>query len=122
MSMLQSIFILLLFQLAGETLRALTRISIPGPVLGMILLAAFYMLRRREPSPPLQQASDALLNWLPLLFVPAGVGIIANLALLRAAWLPISVALITSTFLTLVLTAWIMHRFGPRTAINQDGL
>ena len=122
MSMIKAIFILLLFQLAGELLRALTHISIPGPVIGMILLAAFYILRRRDPSPALQRAADGLLSWLGLLFVPAGVGVIANLALIRAAWLPISVALITSTFLTLVTTAWIMHRFGNRASIQQEGL
>jgi holin-like protein len=120
MLMIKPIFILLLFQLAGESLRALTHTQIPGPVIGMILLAAFYILRRREPSLPLQQAADGLLSWLGLLFVPAGVGIIANLALLRSAWLPISVALIASTFLTLITTAWIMHRFGRRASIHAS--
>jgi len=121
MSVIQSIFILLLFQLAGELLSGLTHIPVPGHVVGMMLLAAFYILRRREPSPALQHAADGLLNWLGLLFVPAGVGIVANLALLRSAWLPISVALIGSTFITLVTTAWIMHRFGNRASIPKEG-
>ncbi len=89
-------------------------IPIPGPVLGMVMLAGWYVLRRREPEAALQEAADGLLGWLGLLFVPAGVGIVANLALLRAAWLPISVSLIGSTLLTLLVTAWIMHRFGRR--------
>jgi holin-like protein len=114
MSMIKPIFLLLLFQLAGEALRAATHLQVPGPVLGMILLAAWYILRRRDPEPALEQAADGLLSWLGLLFVPAGVGIVANLALLRTAWLPISVALVGSTFLTLLVTAWIMHRFGNR--------
>ena len=121
MSTIKSLFILLLFQLAGEALRAITHTEVPGPVIGMILLAAFYILRRREPSPALQHAADGLLGWLGLLFVPAGVGIVANLALLRSAWLPISVALIGSTFITLVTTAWIMHRFGNRVFILKEG-
>ncbi len=120
MSMIKPIFILLLFQLAGEALRAVTHTKVPGPVIGMILLAAFYILRRREPSPELQRAAAGLLSWLGLLFVPAGVGIVANLALLRSAWLPISVALIVSTFLTLITTAWIMHRFGRRASIPKE--
>ncbi len=122
MSMIKPIFILLLFQLAGEALRAITHIKVPGPVIGMVLLAAFYILRRRDPEPALEQAADGLLSWLGLLFVPAGVGIVANLALLRAAWLPISVSLVGSTFLTLVVTAWIMHRLGRRAAIESKGL
>jgi holin-like protein len=122
MSMIKSIFILLLFQLAGEALRALTHAQVPGPVIGMVLLAAFYIFRRRDPAPALQHAADGLLSWLGLLFVPAGVGIVANLALLRSAWLPISVSLIGSTFLTLITTAWIMHRFGRRASMQEEGL
>jgi Putative effector of murein hydrolase LrgA len=122
MSMLKPIFILLLFQLAGEALRAVTHLKVPGPVLGMVLLAAWYILRRRDPEPELEHLADGLLGWLGLLFVPAGVGIIANLALLRTAWLPISVALIGSTFATLLTTAWIMHRFGHRASIHHEGL
>ena len=122
MTMLKTIFVLLIFQLAGEALRAVTHIKVPGPVIGMVLLAAWYILRRRDPEPVLEQAADGLLGWLPLLFVPAGVGIVANLALLRSAWLPISVALLGSTFLTLITTAWIMHRLGRRAAISQDAL
>ncbi|MGD0649091.1 MAG: CidA/LrgA family protein [Acidobacteriaceae bacterium] len=121
MSMIKPIFILLLFQLAGEALRAATHTQVPGPVIGMILLAAFYILRRREPSPALEHAADGLLSWLGLLFVPAGVGIVANIALIRSAWLPISVALIASTFITLITTAWIMHRFGNRASIPKEG-
>jgi holin-like protein len=118
MSMIRPIFILLLFQFAGELLRTATKVEVPGPVIGMILLAAWYILRRREPEPALEQAADGLLSWLGLLFVPAGVGIIVNLTLLRAVWLPISVALIGSTALTLLTTAWIMRRFGRRVTIS----
>jgi putative effector of murein hydrolase LrgA (UPF0299 family) len=122
MAMIKPIFILVLFQLAGEALRAITHTKVPGPVFGMILLAAFYILRRREPSPALEHAADGLLSWLGLLFVPAGVGIVANIALIRSAWLPISVALVASTFITLMTTAWIMHRFGNRSSIRREDL
>jgi holin-like protein len=119
MSMIRPIFILLLFQLAGEALRAIMHLQVPGPVIGMILLAAWYILRRRDPEPALEQAADGLLSWLGLLFVPAGVGIVANLALLRAARLPISVSLIGSSFLTLITTAWIMHRLSRRITSSR---
>jgi len=122
MAMIKPIFILVLFQLAGEALRAITHTKVPGPVFGMILLAAFYILRRREPSPALEHAADGLLSWLGLLFVPAGVGIVANIALIRSAWLPISVALVASPFITLMTTAWIMHRFGNRSSIRREDL
>ncbi len=112
MAVVSSFLLLLVFQLAGELLHTALHLPVPGPVLGMMLLAAWYLLRRREPPAAMIQTADGLLGWMGLLFVPAGVGIVANLALLRAAWLPISVALLGSTLLTLAVTAWIMHRLG----------
>jgi len=112
-----ALFCLLLAQLTGEILSRSLHIPIPGPVLGMMLLAAWYALRRREPSAAISRAADGLLRWLALLFVPAGVGIITILPLLRTAWLPVVVALVGSTLLTLLTTAllmqWLLRR-GPR--------
>ena len=53
--------------------------------------------------------ADLLLTWLGLLFVPAGVGIVANLALLRSAWLPLAASLTVSTILSLLVTAALLH-------------
>ena len=39
--MLNSIFTILLFQLIGEFIQKFTEISIPGPVIGLILLLDF---------------------------------------------------------------------------------
>jgi len=44
-----------------------------------------------------------------LLFVPAGVGIIATASLLRQEWLPIVAGLIGSTVLSLAVTGLVMH-------------
>ena len=111
----QSFFVLLLFQLLGESISRFAHIPVPGPVIGMMLLAAWYIGRRREPGAAVASTADSLLGVLGLLFVPAGVGIVANLALLRAAWLPITVAMVGSTLLTLLVTAWIMHYAARRS-------
>ena len=101
---------LLICQLLGEILSRALHVPIPGPVLGMLMLAGWYGFRRREPARPMRHAADALLRGLGLLFVPAGVGIVANLPLLRAAWLPVTAALVGSTLLTLLTTALLMQR------------
>ena len=105
--MLGSILLLLLFQLAGETLSRALHIPLPGPVLGMAMLALWLLYR--PPTQALQTTARALLSILSLLFVPAGVGVIDSLGLLRAQWLPITAGLIGSTLLSLLGTAWIMH-------------
>jgi holin-like protein len=60
-------------------------------------------------SSSLQRVSDALIAHMGLLFVPAGVGVIAEAGLLRAQWFPIVAGLLGSTILSLVVTGLVMH-------------
>ncbi len=119
MALLKSIATLLLFQLAGELLHTLFHLPLPGPVLGMSLLTLWLLRSRRELSPMLVRTADGLLSVLGLLFVPAGVGIVANLALIRAAWLPLSVSLVVSTLLTLIVTAVVLDSLLKRQNREQ---
>jgi holin-like protein len=99
--------LLLLFgcQLAGEILHRVFWVPMPGPVTGMLLLTM--ILLRRTPAIPESLAAFAgvLLQNLGLFFVPAGVGVVANVGLIRQQWIPICVALVGSTCLSLLATA-----------------
>ncbi len=104
-------------QLIGEMAREAFRLPIPGPVIGMFLLAALLVVRNRKRPPEtttvppaLGQAAEALIGHMGLLFVPAGVGVIAEGGLLRQQWLPIIAALIGSTLLGLAVTGLVMFR------------
>ncbi|MDQ8022439.1 MAG: CidA/LrgA family protein [Moraxellaceae bacterium] len=112
---------LLGFQLLGEGLGSVWHLPLPGPVLGMIFLAMW--LAWRGLSGPrgegLQQTSGALLTNLSLLFVPAAVGVMLHFGRLRHEWLPIATALVLSTVIGLVVTAWVVQRLAPRD--EQDG-
>lgn len=111
---------LLLFQLAGEGLAHGLGLPIPGPVLGMGLLFG-YLLWRGEPSAALTRTADGFLGILSLLFVPAGVGLVQHLHLLRAEWLPIAVAVVFGTALTLALTAGIFALLSRATSPKRGG-
>ena len=54
--------------------------------------------------------ADGLLSHLSLLFVPAGVGVIAHAQLVGTELLPIAISLFLSTFITIVVTAWVMQK------------
>lgn len=116
-------FTLIAFQLLGESLRIVSGVPIPGPVIGMFLLTAALVLRgRRRPtdplvSGPLSQVAGAMLTYLGLLFVPAGVGVITQLDLLREQWLPIAAGLAGSATLGLVVTGLVMHRMTRQPAM-----
>lgn len=94
-------------QLAGELTVAATGLPLPGPVAGMAILFAGLMIKGAIPD-DLAKVGDALLSNLSLLFVPAGVGVMLHVSLLGADWLPISVALVVSTLLTIAVTAGVM--------------
>ncbi|SMC15988.1 holin-like protein [Andreprevotia lacus DSM 23236] len=105
--MLYGITLLIVFQLLGELLSQLLHLPLPGPVLGMLLLAAWCMLRRGVDE-RVAKVAQALLGYLGLLFVPAGVGIIALDPQVRAQGWPMLAVLVLSTLITLAVTALLL--------------
>src|SRR6478735_8069929 len=109
--MVQAIAILLASQLAGETLSYGLGLPMPGPVIGLLLLFAalgiWQLLGKVTPATvsdtPLGTTSGALLQHLSILFVPAGVGAIDHLGLLRDYGVAIFIALFVSTALSLAI-------------------
>lgn len=123
--MVPALLCLLGCQLLGEALVQLTRAPVPGPVLGMLLLALWLggVARGRIPE-ALGQTADVLLAHLSLLFVPAGVGVMLHLQRIAAEWLAIVAALVLSTLLAIAATAIAMRavlRRLPPPADDSDG-
>ena len=104
--MLRALAILLLCQLAGETLTRTFALPVPGPVNGLVILGIVLLLLRwrLDSGLDIEKTADGILGTLGLLFVPAGVGVIQQLGLLGAYWLVIIVTLVLSTLVTLLVT------------------
>ncbi|HXE40787.1 MAG TPA: CidA/LrgA family protein [Azonexus sp.] len=105
--MISALSALLVFQLTGEVLARWLDLPVPGPVLGMLLLFVFLVLRG-GPGDELRTTSQTLLQHLSLLFVPAGTGIMVHLHRVADEWLPLLLSLLISTLATLVVTALAM--------------
>lgn len=119
--MLEALLAILLCQLAGEAAARLLALPVPGPVIGMALLFAALQVRRfRRPDAapaketPLGAASAFLLANLSLLFVPAGVGIVAHGAVIASHGLGLAVALVLSTLISLAVTALVFAQLSRR--------
>ena len=100
------IIALLACQLVGEVIVRLTGLVVPGPVVGMVLFLIVLRWRRPSSESALVRAPDLLLRHLQLLFVPAGVGIVVHLAVLRADALSLSAGLWLSWLLGLLAAGW----------------
>jgi len=114
--MLNSIFTIFLFQLFGEFLQKFFELNIPGPVIGLILLLSALLLIKKNNKiiedfkANLVFSAENLLNYLPLLFIPVGVGVVMHLSLLEENLVPVLLVIIIGTLLTLALTAFLMEK------------
>lgn len=102
--MIEAGILLLLCQLAGESIVRAVDIPVPGPVLGTVLMLMFLALRRNVPESLDKTSHDLLANF-SLLFVPAGAGIILHVQRLEAEAVALLAALIVSTALTITVAA-----------------
>lgn len=106
--MLNTITTLLVFQTMGEGLTYVLSLPIPGPVIGMVLLFCYLLLKEGE-AKKLAPVSINLINHLSLLLVPAGVGIMVHAQRVAAEWMPITVALVISTTVAIAVTAAVLR-------------
>jgi holin-like protein len=106
--MIGGLTLLLVFQLVGELLVQAAKLPVPGPVLGLLLLFLTLALRG-EVAAPLRDAANGLLQHFSILFVPAGAGVLLHLHRLGQDWLPIAVALVGSTALSVAVTALVLR-------------
>lgn len=116
--MLGYVTLLLICQLAGEVIARSLGLPLPGPVIGLVLLLIGLLFKGEVPG-ALERTAGALLDNLSLLFVPAGVGVMLHLSLVKREWLPISASLIGGTVITIAVTA-ILLRLLTRAQSKQD--
>lgn len=118
--MISGLLWLLVCQLVGEVAVRLVDAPVPGPVVGMLLLFVLLRARRAGDDASVVRAGDGLLRHLQLLFVPAGVGVVAYAATLRDEALPIAVAVVGSWLLGLAVVGWTVTLLRP-PRVTQRG-
>ncbi len=110
--MLNTLALLLLYQLGGELVARFFGLPIPGPVIGMSLLL-LTLLARGQVSHDTRTNVGAFLQHMSLFFVPAGVGVMVHLHRVANEWLPIVISLVVSTFAGMAVTAWVIRALSP---------
>ncbi len=106
--MLASFTIIMVCEVAGDLLHDLLNLPVPGSVIGMVLLLVGLIVNGGLPE-ELDRAASGILSYLPMMFVPAGVGIMVHFDLLRAEWPAIVAALVMSSLIALVVTGVAMR-------------
>ena len=114
--MLKSLFIIFFYQLLGEAIQKIFEINIPGPVIGLILLLLSFIFfskkltQSKKIIKEISTISHQIINYLSLLFVPIGVGVVMHINYLGDNLFTIFSIIIIGTLATLVFTAIVMEK------------
>ncbi|MFJ3484580.1 CidA/LrgA family protein [Pseudomonas sp. NPDC090202] len=108
---------LVLFQLVGTALNHLFLSILPGPIIGLVLLLVYLMIRG-EVSEPVSLAASSLLRYLPLLLVPPAVGVMVYASQIADDFWAIVGSLVLSLMFSLTFAGWLMQKLIDR---RKDG-
>lgn len=105
MKLLRQFLIILLVCFIGEILNKVVHIPLPGSIIGLILLLVC-LLTGMVKAEQIEEISKFLLDHLAFFFIPAGVGLIAYIGILKDNLLPILAICFLTTFLVMIVTGW----------------
>ncbi|WP_288820741.1 CidA/LrgA family protein [uncultured Leclercia sp.] len=103
----------------GNFLASLLPITIPGSIIGMLLLFVLLALQI-IPAKWVKPGCSVLIRYMALLFVPIGVGVMQYYDLLKAQYGPIVVSCFISTLVVFLVVSWSSHLVhGERKVIGE---
>ena len=109
----------------GEFIKRFFEFSIPGPVIGLIFLLSVLLIikkinKKHEAfDTNLVISAENLLSYLPLLFIPVGVGVVMHLSLLEENLVSVLLVIVFGTLLTLALTGYVMEKLLKDNNLND---
>lgn len=115
--MLVGLLYLFLFQLFGHITVVLLGLPIPSPVMGLVYLFGFLLVKGHIPE-PLVKVASTLLPLLPLFLIPASAGIVEHGGLLKEDGIAIAIALAVSLTISILVTPFIFLFFAR--LFNKD--
>lgn len=106
----------------GELLSHIIPLSVPAGVYGLILLF-IGLCTKLIPLHAVKETSAFLLDLMPILFVPAGVGLLEKWGILQPVLIPVTVTVLVSTVLVMVVSGTATQaviRLGKRKEEPKD--
>lgn len=122
MKYIYQLLIILSVTFVGELLHYFIPLPVPASIYGlliMLLLLCTRIIRLEQ----IEKVSDFLLEIMPLMFIPGGVGLITVWADLKPIIVPVSVITVLVTVIVMVVTgksAELIMRLGRRRKSNEQ--
>lgn len=113
MKLFKQIAIVSFLWLVGDFFHKFLYVPMPGAVLGMILLFILLSLKVIKEE-QVKELSDFLLDNLAFFFIPASVGFIRTLHILKDTWWQILILVTIGTIVTMGVTSFTVQLFSKK--------
>lgn len=121
MKFLRQFCIILFVSFLGEILYAILPLPVPASVYGLILMFLALCLGIIKPE-HISGAADFLIEIMPVMFIPAAVGLLDSWASLRPVWLPFILITVLTTIIVMAVTGQVTQRMIQReNRKNKNG-
>ena len=103
MKYIYQLFIILVVTFVGELLHYFIPIPVPASIYGLIIMLIL-LCTKVVKLEHVERTSDFLIEIMPLMFIPAGAGLITSWSQLQSFLVPLLVITILSTFIVMIVT------------------
>ena len=103
MKFLKQFSIILFISFLGEILHMLIPLPVPASVYGLVLMLGA-LITGVSKLGQVRETATFLIEIMPVMFIPAGVGLMESWSSLQPVWLPVILITIVTTVLVMVVT------------------
>ena len=103
MKFIRQFLIIILISFAGELLHAILPLPVPASIYGLLILLAG-LQTKVIPLKAVDEAGGFLIEIMPMLFIPAGVGLMVSWGALKPVIIPISIIIVVTTILVMAVS------------------
>ena len=115
MKYVKQFLIIISISFVGEVIHHFIPLPIPASIYGMVLLFLLLEFKLIKPA-QIQETCNLLIQAMPVMFIPAGVGLLEKWGYVSNIWLPLLVTLAISTIIVMAVSGWVTQlvnrRFG----------
>ena len=104
MKFIKQFGIILAISFIGEIMNYLIPLPVPASIYGLVLMLALLMTGALKLD-AVEDAGKFMIEIMPVMFIPAGVGLLNAWGVLKPVWIPISVITVVTTVLVMAVTA-----------------
>lgn len=119
MKFLIQFMIIIAFSFLGELLHYILPLPIPGSIYGIVLLFVALELKWVKVK-DIRETSSFLIAVMPVMFIPAAVGLIDSWKSIGNSWLEYIIVTVLTTFVVMGVSGWITQFVIQRNKVQKE--